>query len=99
MLHLRNTKLLRKSALGGFREFSGQNGLLMRGYTRHECVSTAKNALPCVLEMLRHLSYVNVFGKGVTYVVFPWDLLNYNFALLNSLLDPKHVNIDVPDLP
>ena len=71
----------------------------MGGNTRHERVSTTKNALPCVLEMLRHSAYVNVLGEGVTYVVFPWDLLNYNFALLNPLLYPEHMYVDMSDLP
>ena len=73
--------------------------LLMRCNTRHEGVSTTKDALPCVLEVLRHFAYVNVLREGVTYVAFPWDLLNYNFTLLNSLLDPKHVYVNVPDFP
>ena len=73
--------------------------LLVGCNTRHECMSTTKDALPCVLEMLRHFAYVNVLGEGVTYVALPWDFLDYNFALLNFLLDPKHMDIDVPDFP
>ena len=71
----------------------------MGSNTRHECVSTTKNALPCILEMLRHLNYVNMLSEGVTYVALPWDFLDYNFALLNFLLDPKHVNINMSNFP
>ncbi len=60
-------------------------------------MTATKYALPCVLEMLRHLPYVHMLSQCIAYVIFPFYFLNYYVTPLDSLLYPEHVYVNVSD--